>query len=291
MPTKPIPTRFNPKNDHFSMLFKPLKTLFVICLITTFILQTSCSSYQKILKSNDFELKKQKTKEYYNAGEYYKSLPLFEELLSVVKGTTDAEKFYYHYAYAHYCNGDYRLASFYFKNFTEYYPNSALTENAAYMVAYCHYKTASPENLDQTDTRKAIEAFQIFANNYPQSTRLAECNEYIDKLRLVLENKAYNSATLYYKLKNYKAANTSFKNLLNDFPDTQRREEIRFLMIKSNYLYAQNSIETKKAERYKATLNAYYDFLEKYPNSKYLLSAENIFEEANTYLQKQNKSQ
>ena len=59
---------------------------------------------------------------------------------------------------------------------------------------------------------------QIFINLYPQSTHLQECNQIIDKLRLKLENKAFDISKLYYNTTNYQAAIVAFQNFQKDFP-------------------------------------------------------------------------
>lgn len=247
---------------------------------------SGCNSYQKILNSTDYEYKFTRAKEFYNSGDYGKALPIFEELMTVWRGQKNVEAIYYHYAYSHYCLHDYTTAGYYFKNFTEFYPNSAWAEDASYMVGQCHYEMSPPISLDQTETQKAIDALQIFANTYPASTRLEKSNGLITILRHKLERKAYETANLYYKLKRYKSAATAFKNLLNEFPDTPLREEAMYLTTKSYFLLAENSIETKRKERYDLAVNAYLDFIDNFPQSKYLRDAENIYETSNKYLKK-----
>lgn len=251
---------------------------------------TGCDPYQKLLKSSDYELKLAKAKEYYNNGECEKAIPLFEELMSIYKGTRDVENMYYYYAYAHYCSQDYTLASHYFKSFVDYYPRSQNTENALFMVGFCAYKMSPNAPLDQDDTRKAIDALQLYTNQYPNGSRLNEANNLIDQLRAKLEQKAYDAAIMYYRMRNYKSAAATFKNLLIDFPDTQNEEEVMFLIVKSYHLLATNSIDTKKAERYQLSADAYIAFIDKFPKSKYLREAERLYNNSLLFLQQQKKS-
>jgi outer membrane protein assembly factor BamD len=62
--------------------------------------------------------------------------------------------------------------------------------------------------------------------------------------------------------------------------------------MKAWYLYASNSFEWKKAERYQAAIESYNDLLEVFPQTKYLKEAETIkknsLKEADKY--KSNKS-
>ncbi len=144
------------------------------------------------------------------------------------------------------------------------------------MYAYCFYLESPRYSLDQTDTKSAIKELQYFINKYPSSERVKQCNELVDKLRAKLEMKNYEIAKQYYFLDDYKAAIVSFENILKEFPDTKYREEIMFLIVKSNYIHASRSIETKKAERFKAVIDSYHKFASYFPaSSEYGKDAEN----------------
>ena len=72
-------------------------------------------------------------KKYYNKKDYFKALPLFEELLNIYKGTKSVEKVYYYYAYCYYGQGEYLMAAYHFKNLANTYPNGKFTEESHYM--------------------------------------------------------------------------------------------------------------------------------------------------------------
>ena len=251
-----------------------------IVLLSVLALFFSCSKYDKLVKSTDLDKKYEAAMKYYDKGNYAKALTLFEELVSVYRGTAKAEGILFYYAYTNYNMGDYILAGYHFKNFSKTYPNSTHSEECAYMTAYCYYLNSSPYTLDQLDTKEAIKEFQSFVNQYPKSLRVASSNEMIDKLRAKLEKKAYEIAKQYYNIGDYKATIYSFKNILNDYPDTPYREELSFFIIKSGYLLAINSIESKKEERLTSAINAYQSFVDVFPNSSYLKEAESIYESA-----------
>jgi len=98
------------------------------------------------------------------------------------------------------------------------------------------------------------------------------------KLRSKLEDKAYSNSKQYFKIEDYKAAIVDINNTLKDFPDTKYREELTFLILKSNYLLTNNSIKEKKLERIGNTIEAYYTFVDSFSKSKYLKEAQTIFE-------------
>lgn len=247
---------------------------------------SSCSDYNRLLKSSDYNKKYDAAIAFYEQKEYVKSLGLLQELVSVYRGTAKGEKIMFYYAYATYASGDYLLAGYHFNNFVKTFPTSDKTEECAYMYAYCYFLESPRYSLDQSDTKNAIKELQAFINKYPESKRKEECNTLIETLRRKLEQKSYEISKQYYFLDDYSAAITSFENVLKDYPDTKYREEVMYLIIKANYVYATKSIAKKKIERFKSTLDSYNKFVSYFPaNSKYGKEAEGYFTNAKKQLE------
>lgn len=263
-------------------MYKPLFIVFFSILI----IGQGCSTYEKVLKSEDLAFKEKKALEYYEKKEYHKALPLFEELMSMYRGTQKAEEFYFYYAQSHYGVGDYLLAAFNFKNFATTYPGSKHAEEALFMNAKCYYELSPRSSLDQENTIKCIEQTQLFINAYPNSKYVDEANSMIDQMRRRLEKKDAEAARLYYDMENYKAASVAYKNLLKKYPDSPHADQIAFMALKSSYLYALKSIESRQQERLEATLEAYAIFGSRYPQSKYAAEAREISENAEKQLEK-----
>lgn len=231
---------------------------------------SSCrSEFEKIRTNPDPAFLQKKAFEYYEAGDYQKAQTLFELVINGLRGKVEAEKVYFYYAYAHYYQEKYVLASYYFKNFISTFGNSAYKEEAEYMSAYSHYKLSPIFRLEQSYSEKAIDGFQLFINTYPTSERVKEANKLIDEMRKKLERKSLAEGELYYDIKQYQSANRVFENLLRDYPDSKDAEKIRFLIVKSSYLLAENSVYEKQEERLNETIVKADEFLEKYAESNY----------------------
>lgn len=133
----------------------------------------------------------------------------------------------------------------------------------------------------------AIRQFQLFINRYPQSDKVQKCNELIDELRLKLETKDFNNAKLYFRTSNYKASMVAFQNVLKAYPSTIFKEDCLYYILRSSFNYANQSVENKKAERYKLTIENYYKLIDAFPEGKYLKEAEKILLEAQSRIKKQ----
>lgn len=256
------------KKSNFSLI------LFAFGLFFLFV--TSCSEYNKVVKSTDNELKKTKALEYYDKGDYLKAVVLLEEILPFYMMSVEGEKLYFYFCMANYHLGDYYLAGYYFRRFVQKYPRSQYAEEAMFMGALCSVHNSPEYSLDQTETYNALDAIQIFIDMYPNSSRIDTCNIIMDKLRAKLERKQFEYAKLYYRTEDYKAAVVSLNATLEKFPESVYKEEILYLLVMSNYNLAMNSISSKKLERLNETLKSYRKFVAEFPESPYLKELEAV---------------
>jgi len=260
------------------MFFK--KVHIVLTLIVIAVVVISCGGYEKLLKSTDYKLKYEKAMEYYAAEEYVRAATLFDQIAPVYRGTIKADTVFYYQAMSYYMQRDYILSGHHFKQLALNYPKSTYAEESNYMTGYCYYKLSPKSSLDQENTIKAITTFQLFMIKYPGSVRVEEARSLIEEMRNKLVEKSYMNGKLYYNLGDYKASIIALRNSLNEFPDTKYREELLFLILKSSYLLADNSIIQKRKERFQDTIDEYYSFISEFPDSKYRKEAEKIYESA-----------
>jgi outer membrane protein assembly factor BamD (BamD/ComL family) len=141
------------------------------------------------------------------------------------------------------------------------------------MFAKSNQMQSPKPDLDQTFTYKALEAYALFLTSFSEGKYIQECNEAVKVLRKKLEKKALNAAELYYRTENYKAAATSYIQILKDFPDIAEVEKVSYMIVKSNYKFAYNSIPAKKAERFNNVIKSYAEFKYKFSSSKFLEDA------------------
>ena len=241
-----------------------LLTVFLFSIVTL----TACSPFSKVLKSNDYDYKLRMADKYYADKDYNHAQQLFEELFRVFKGSEHFEDIYYKFAYCAYYLKDYANAENLFKGFVEVFPNSTKAEEMDYMRAFTFYKQSPKVELDQTNTTKTIGFMQAFINTHPGSAKIKEATEIIDKCRAKLELKDYKSAELYFNLGYFKAAGVACNSLMNSYPDSEKSDEYKFLIIKAYYQYALVSIEEKKEDRFGQVITQCNDFVDRFPDSK-----------------------
>lgn len=258
-------------------------------LILAAILFTGCSEYNQVLKSTDYGLKRDMAMELYQKKKYSKAITLFEELYTVMRTGPNAEEITYYYAQSHFGVGDYLLANFYFDLFTRTYPRSSFFEEAWFMSGYSLYKAAPAPHLDPSSTRDAIQRLQLFIDRFPNSERAQEATALIEELRGRLDIKAYRAAQLYLDQEYYQAASKAFEYALAEFPDSPRRFEMQYKVIRSLFLYAEKSIRSKRQERYEQVIEKYHKFASQLAGSPYESKAKELYDTALSRLDALNK--
>ncbi len=226
-----------------------------LIVILAFFALSACNRQQDLaMKSADKDYILKVANEKFENKKWSDALALYERLSNLVAGTDDAPNVVYNSAYANYYDKSYKLAGHQFKNFAVTFPQDKRAEDASYMSALCFYEGSMDYNLDQTSTELAINELQNFLNNYPDSEKSKNINDLIDELTYKLEFKAYENAKQYYQIADYKAANVTFENVLDDFPSTKLRPKIYDFIIKSRYELAVNSVYELKKDRLESAI-------------------------------------
>ena len=248
----------------------------IVSLIVLVVFFSSCSEYQKALKSDDIAVKYGLSVKMYDKGKYDKAIRLFEQIAPSYKGKPQAEKLFYMYSQAYYKTKQYYLAGYQFESFASSYPKSEKQEEALFLGARCFTKLSPIYSLDQTDTDKAVDKLQNFIDTYPSSTYLTEANAMVKELRNKIEKKAFENAKQYNTISDFQASQIAFDNFISDFPGTPYKEEALFYKLDSAYKLAINSVPAKMEERLKTAKSAYNSLTKYKADSKFKTKADEI---------------
>ena len=74
------------------------------------------------------------------------------------------------------------------------------------------------------------------------------------------------------------------RNAIKNYPYSKYKEELEMLILKARYQEASQSIEEKKADRFRDVVDEYYSFINNYPDSENRKEADNIMKIASKYV-------
>ncbi len=262
------------------------KFIIIVLIVVGF---SSCSEYQKALKSEDLAVKFDASAKQYEKGKYSKAIRLFEQIAPTYRGKPQAEKMFYMFSQSYYKTKQYYLSGYQFESFAAGYPKSDKIEEASYLGAKSYSMLSPVYSLDQTDTDKAIEKLQAFIDTYPNSSYLAEANVVVKALREKLEKKAYENALGYNKISDFKSAIIALDNFIIDYPGTPFKEKALFYKFDSAYQLAINSITTKMQDRLNVAKTAYSNLVKFNANTEYKQKADQMLARIDTDLKQFSK--
>jgi len=263
---------------------------YIITLALAALLSGCATQFNRVYKSSDNAYKYEYAKECFAKGKFQQCSALLQELVTMQKGRTNAQESLYMLGMAQYCNRDYEAASATFRKYYTSYPKGDFAEQASFFIGQSLFQSTPEPRLDQSPTIAAINAYQNFLDNYPDSPRREEAQQHLFKLQDNLVQKEYLSAKLYYNLggyfgninanteSNYESCIITAQNALKSYPYSDLREKFSILIMKSKYHLAENSSEEKRIERYRDAEDECYGFLNEFPESEETKTAQKYIE-------------
>ena len=262
-----------------------MKNISILTMLALLLLTGCQKEFNAVYKSTDYRYKYEYAKQCYAEGKYQRAVTLLQDLIVPLKGSQDAQESLYMLGMAEYMSQDYETAAETFKKYVKTYPRGEYTEMAQFYDGQSLYMSTPEPRLDQTQTVSAISAFQEYLDLFPDAKNKDLAQTRLFALQGKLVEKELLSAKLYYNLgsyfnncsyggNNYEACIVTSQNALKDYPYTNKREEFATLIMRSKFHLAEQSVESKKLERYQDAEDECYGFINEYPDSKERKEAE-----------------
>lgn len=271
-----------------------MKNNIIISIFAIMLFSGCAHEFNQVYKSTDYSYKYEYAKECFANGKYTQAITLLEELVTIQKGTDNAEESLYMLAMAQFCDKDYESAAMTFKKYYKTYPKGIYAEMASFYIGESLFMSTPEPRLDQTQTVNSIAAFQEYLDIYPEASLKSKAQKRLFELQDKLVKKELYSAQLYYNLgtyfgnctsggSNYEACIITAQNAINDYPYSSLREDFAVLIMKSKFELAEQSVESKKIDRYRDAEDECYGFLNEYPESKNKALAEKYIASCKKY--------
>ncbi len=270
------------------------KSLFILFSVS--ILLCGCrNTYNQLIKTSDNDIKYEAAKQYYAMGKFQKASYLLDQTVTFNKGSERGQENLYMLAMAEYSLGDYIIAAEYFHKYFTSYGKGVYAELARYYYAHSLYMSTPEPRLDQTETVKAISAYQEYLDVYPDAKYKDISQSEMFALQDKLIQKEYLNAEMYYNLggyfgnctnggNNYESCIVTAQNALKDYPFTSLREDFALLIMKSKFELAQQSVEEKKMDRFRDAEDECFGFINEFPDSKHLELAQKYIDKCKKYI-------
>ena len=255
-----------------------MKIIFTIVVFLVFFL-SGCKNKKEepiVLKSDDLEAQ---MIEAYNEG-----IKAFEEgdMLFAAKNFNNVENIYPQSiwaprsilmaAYSYYYHDYYGDAISELKRFLKNYPENENYPYAYYLIASCYYELIVDEKKDLSSILKSQEYFEYIIENYPNTDFSLDAKFKLNLIDNVLASKELYIGKYYLSKKKWIPALNRFKNIVNNYEQTEYIEEALHRLVEINYILGLEN-ESKK---YAVLLGYNYKSSEWYEESYKVFNKEYI---------------
>lgn len=258
-----------------------MQSKFTLLLVLGFtFIFSACQNDRLIKRGDSVDVAYEKAMAFYEEEDYSEAANAFDTVTRVGRGTEYGQDAQYYLAESYFKDESYLLAASEYDRFVSYYPQDERRQEMEYKAALCYYHQSPRFKLDQTETRRAIERFQLFVNRYPDSDRVTDASDRIDELRSKLARKAYESAQFYVRNEMYKAATLYLDRVVDQYPESKWASRALVDQVKTYIEYADNSVTESQRDRYSKAIENYEKFLQLFPQSDLRGEIENYHDEA-----------
>lgn len=247
--------------------------------VTVALIMAGCSSYNvkpDIRAEERFKIAQKmfKSRDYFEAKNQFKIITLNNP------GASFVDEAQYFLGECHFKMKEYILASDEFSRMTRLYPKSPWVDDAQFRIAYCDYQLSPKPSLDQTYTVKAVEDFQTFIEDFPESDLVPRAEKLLKICRTKLAQKEYKSGELYRKLGDHYGAFVYFSSVIDKYYDTKFAEPATYW--KGECLF--------RLRRRRDSRQAFEELLRKHPRSEFATKAKGRLSEIDTLLAQELKA-
>lgn len=200
-----------------------LRSLRVVLLLGICSALAACGG-GKLRANMTTEERMERALQLFDKHDYFEARTQFRIVTLNAPGSAIVDKAQFYLAECHFHMEEFIIAAEEYKKLLRLYAKSEYLDDAQYKVAMCYFKLSPKSALDQKYTWQAIEEFQKFMEDYPDSDLKAQAQAYLQQTRDKIAKKDYDNGELYRKLGYYESALVYFDEVLARFYDTKYAE-------------------------------------------------------------------
>jgi outer membrane protein assembly factor BamD len=129
---------------------------------------------------------------------------------------------------------DYPAAIQEYETLLRRFPRSIWVDDAAFEIGLCYADQRKRYDLDPDMNQKALDQFNEFLADYPESDLVPRAREEVLKARTLLARKTLENASTYMKIHRYAAARFYCQIVVDDYPETPLVPEALYTMARAH---------------------------------------------------------
>ena len=252
-------------------------------LIILFFLVAGCSGSGRLSYQSPKEAY-EKGLSHYQDGRYGRAAQYFQGVFDFGRTHEWAADAQLYLARSHSRNRDYILAASEYTRFSELYRADPRVPDAEFERAMTFYARSPQIELDQTNTRRGVEVFNLYIQRYSDHDSVAVAVERVGELRQKLADKQFHAAMLYERRGLYQAAALSYEVVFDKYPDTPLADDALVGAIRCYIGFSEQSITERQPERLQQAVTNYQRLVDLFPESDLMDEARELGNQAESNL-------
>jgi outer membrane protein assembly factor BamD len=120
-----------------------------------------------------------------------------------------------------------------YREFLTFYPTNERADYAQYKLGMTHFRQMRSSQRDQTETKGAVQEFEVFVERYPNSSLMPEVKDKLREAKDRLSQHEYDVGVFYFKQRWYPGAIDRLKALLKADPGFSTRDGAYYYLAES----------------------------------------------------------
>ena len=133
-----------------------------------------------------------------------------------------------------------------YQDFLSLFPTHPRAAYAQFKIGMVHFHQMRGPERDQSDTRSAIQEFEVFLQRYPNSDLIGEVQDHLREARDRLSESEYYVGRYYYQREWWPGAIDRLRAVITADPDYTGREEVYFQLADALYR-SEDSVNLEEA--------------------------------------------
>ena len=158
-------------------------------------------------------------------GQYQTAADRFEEIEEAYPFSEFARRALVMQAYAQFAGGAYDDSANTAERYLQHYPGQESADYAQYILAMSNFNQIPDITRDQTQTARALRAFQELIDRYPDSDYVEDSRAKIQFARDQLAGKEMEVGRFYLEQRNYTGSINRFRTVVAQYQTTRHAEE------------------------------------------------------------------
>jgi outer membrane protein assembly factor BamD len=221
-------------------------------LLTALLLCIYCASRQETRVLVEPDEAFEQARSFFEEKKYNQALQAFERILFYYPTSEYVDDAQYWLARTYFANKDYGQSINEFEYLIKNFTTSPFVEDAYFYKAKAFLLKAPNYKKDPTEITNAIEYFDRFLTQFPNSSYTDEVRSLILSARNTLARKELENGKLYVKMGEIDAALLYFDYILNTYPETDVSNEAQY---RAAELYERKGVVDKARALYKGLLD------------------------------------